>query len=82
MSLLPSGPGDVGADRSKMPIRRTLARRLILAVTALLVPLVIVTVVGVVLFRSSIASLEEFQRESVEETRTRGEGARSAGTSR
>jgi diguanylate cyclase (GGDEF)-like protein len=45
-----------------------LARRLILAVTALLVPLFVVTVVGVAMFRSSIGSLEEFQRESVDET--------------
>jgi diguanylate cyclase (GGDEF)-like protein len=39
-----------------------------LAVTALLVPLVVLTLVGVAMFRSSIRSLEEFQRESVDET--------------
>jgi diguanylate cyclase (GGDEF)-like protein len=48
--------------------RRTIARRLILAVTATMVPLVVVTLVGVVMFRSSISSLEEFRRESVDET--------------
>jgi diguanylate cyclase (GGDEF)-like protein len=61
--------GDAAADLREAQVRRgTLARRLILAVTALLLPLVVVTLVGVVMFRSSISSLEEFQRESVDET--------------
>jgi diguanylate cyclase (GGDEF)-like protein len=48
------------------PRHSTLARRLQLAVTALLVPLVVVTVVGVAMFRSSIGALEAFQRETVD----------------
>ena len=69
MNLLPRDFGGAAADRPEAPVRRgTLARRLILAVTALLVPLVVVTLVGVAMFRSSISSLEEFQRESVDET--------------
>jgi hypothetical protein len=40
--------------------RTTLARRLLMAVTALLVPLIVVTVVGVAMFRSSIGGLEAF----------------------
>ncbi|MDP9464663.1 MAG: hypothetical protein M3P52_08575, partial [Actinomycetota bacterium] len=36
--------------------------------TALLVPLVVVTVVGVAMFRSSIGALEAFQRETVDYT--------------
>ena len=50
------------------PRHRTLARRLLLAVTALLVPLVVVTLVGVAMFRSSIGALETFRRETVDET--------------
>ncbi|HWM22300.1 MAG TPA: diguanylate cyclase, partial [Ilumatobacteraceae bacterium] len=69
MSILPifdSGVGTnpVGARRR----RNTLSRRLLLAVAALLVPLVVTTVVGVAMFRSSIGSLEEFRRETIDET--------------
>ena len=69
MNFLPHDFGGAAADRPEAQVRRgTLARRLILAVTALLVPLVVATLVGVVMFRSSIGSLEDFQRESVDET--------------
>ena len=69
MNLLPPDFEGAAADRPEAQVRRgTLARRLILAVTALLVPLVVVTLVGVAMFRSAIGSLEEFQRESVDET--------------
>ena len=52
---------------SGQPRQRSLARRLLLAVTALLVPLVVVTLVGVATFRSSIGALEGFRRETVDE---------------
>ena len=69
MNLLRRDLGGAGADRPEAQVRRgTLARRLILAVTALLVPLVVVTLVGIAMFRSSISSLEDFRRESVDET--------------
>jgi diguanylate cyclase (GGDEF)-like protein len=69
MNLLRRDFGGAGADRPEAQVRRgTLARRLILAVTALLVPLVVVTLVGIAMFRSSISSLEDFRRESVDET--------------
>ena len=38
------------------------------AVAALLVPLVVVTLVGVAMFRSSIDSLEEFRSATIDET--------------
>jgi diguanylate cyclase (GGDEF)-like protein len=69
MNLLPRDFRGAATDRPEARVRGgTLARRLILAVTALLVPLLIVTLVGVAMFRSSITSLEAFQRESVDET--------------
>jgi diguanylate cyclase (GGDEF)-like protein len=59
----------VGTKRlGAQPLHGTLARRLLLAVTALLVPLVVVTLVGVAMFRSSIGALETFRRETVDET--------------
>ena len=36
--------------------------------TALLVPLVVVTLIGVVMFRSSIGALESFRRDTIDET--------------
>jgi diguanylate cyclase (GGDEF)-like protein len=63
-------PIDLGPSGSVTSARTrhgSLARRLRLAITALLVPLVAVTVVGVVMFRSSIAGLEAVHRESVDE---------------
>ena len=64
----------IESRRSGRRTRRvSLARRLMLAVTALLVPLVVVTVVGVAMFRSSIGALEEFRRETVDETARVGE---------
>jgi diguanylate cyclase (GGDEF)-like protein len=48
--------------------RTTLAGRMLLAVTALLVPLIVGTVVGVAMFRSSIGSLEAFQHDAIDST--------------
>ena len=54
----PDTPDAAPISGSSLPRpHRTLARRLLLAVTALLVPLVVVTLVGVAMFRSSIGSL-------------------------
>ena len=60
-------------NREERSRHASLARRLLLAVAALLVPLVVVTIVGVAMFRSSIGALEAFRRETVEEASWVGE---------
>jgi PAS domain S-box-containing protein len=52
------------------PARRSsLARRLRLALAAMLLPVAAVAVAGLVTFRSTISALEEFRRETVEESK-------------
>src|SRR6266545_4384179 len=61
------------AEKSRMgwlpAPRSSLARRLRLALAAMLLPLAAVAMAGLVTFRYSISALEEFRKETVEESK-------------
>ena len=62
-------PSGVEESTRRPPHSRSLARRLILALTAMLLPVVAVAGAGVLTFRSSVAALEDFRDETVGESK-------------
>jgi diguanylate cyclase (GGDEF)-like protein/PAS domain S-box-containing protein len=65
-----AGPPVDNSPMSQIPVpRSSLARRLRLALAAMLLPVAAVAAAGLVTFRLSVSALEEFRQETVEESR-------------